>query len=470
MALSKPTVTVAQGSVDEQALRQQYGDNINITYGNNQFVGNNRYETNKMYNDYLSGHGLSPVNNNIDLSKLSGVQAVGGVVQPQPQNFNAQAEMANMQGMLGQMSGAYLQQQKAQLDMMLESQLTQLKMAYEQAIADGQISVRDAEQAFAEQKQQIEKQAYFDAEQTSLYGQEMGVQNSQQMIGLMQGDQARKNSMINQNMTTRDRRIADIQDRLKSIKMQKDLEIARVTAEHGHGLLKAQGEAGMMYSQGMFGLMGDNFKANQQQQFARENMATQHQYGLQQLQEQSRLRVDEMMVGHKLDLDKMAQSLKDAIQLEGVRFGNQKALQTKEARDRIAEMTAKAELEMKNEQRAYELARDRELAKLDPNTPEYKIKAMQLEDTYKNNVANVHAATLYEFYSQQFFDPSLPPLGVTPQEPVKNKYPLGLVGDWLSNHNYNNQMKEYNAMMEAIQRRQGFINNPMQFMPNPYGK
>ena len=45
--------------------------------------------------------------------------------------------------------------------------------------------VREAEYQFEQQKQVLEKESVFRFRRTQLYGQEMGLQNSQQMVGLV---------------------------------------------------------------------------------------------------------------------------------------------------------------------------------------------------------------------------------------------------------------------------------------------
>lgn len=60
---TKPVVTVIKGSVDENILRQQYGDKISIVYGSqNQFIGNDRISTNNQFQNYLSPFGLKTNN------------------------------------------------------------------------------------------------------------------------------------------------------------------------------------------------------------------------------------------------------------------------------------------------------------------------------------------------------------------------------------------------------------------------
>lgn len=187
--------------------------------------------------------------------------------QSQPQSNTS---MDNMMNMLGMMSGAYVQQQQGMLEAARQNQFTNLQKAYSDAVAQGRMSVRDAEQQFNEQSQSINQSAYQDAERTKLYGQDMGISNSQQMVGLMQGDDARKNSLINQNMTMRDKRINDIKDRVNAITTQRDLDVANVNAQYDAGMQQAMGTAMSNMTNNMFNVMQGDYTANRNHQRALE--------------------------------------------------------------------------------------------------------------------------------------------------------------------------------------------------------
>ena len=187
--------------------------------------------------------------------------------QPQSQPDTSMNDMMNM---LGMMSGAYMQQQQGMLEAARQNQLTNLQKAYSDAVAQGRMSVRDAEQQFNEQSQSINQTAYQDAERTKLYGQDMGISNSQQMMGLMQGDNARKNNLINQNMTMRDRRINDIRDRVNAITTQRDLDVANINTQYDAGMQQAMGTAMSNMTNNMFNVMQGDYTANRNHQRALE--------------------------------------------------------------------------------------------------------------------------------------------------------------------------------------------------------
>lgn len=58
---AKPVVQVVAGSVEEQALKDMYGDRINITYAKeNQYQGADRKETASRYMSEISRYGVTP--------------------------------------------------------------------------------------------------------------------------------------------------------------------------------------------------------------------------------------------------------------------------------------------------------------------------------------------------------------------------------------------------------------------------
>jgi RNA polymerase-binding transcription factor DksA len=59
---ARPVVKVVAGSVEEKALRAQYGDKIDIQYAaKNQYQGSDRDETNSRYMTEIARYGVTPV-------------------------------------------------------------------------------------------------------------------------------------------------------------------------------------------------------------------------------------------------------------------------------------------------------------------------------------------------------------------------------------------------------------------------
>jgi hypothetical protein len=164
------TVNVVKGSVEEQALKQKYGDQVQFNYGQNQFVGNDRADTANQYDKYLANQGVKPVNTNVDLNSLQGVNVANGRLADASGNniYDEASQIGNMQNQARSMADSYLANQKATLGQALQNQIAELSKAYTDAIAEGKISVRDAQDNFTSQKAALEKQAYLDSQKTAL--------------------------------------------------------------------------------------------------------------------------------------------------------------------------------------------------------------------------------------------------------------------------------------------------------------
>ena len=207
------------------------------------------------------------------------------------QNNNSMNDIMNA---LAIMSGAYMQQQQAMLEATRQNQLANLQKAYSDAVAQGKMSIRDAEDQYAQQLDAINQAAYQDAERTKLYGQNMGLSNSQQMVGLMQADNARKNSLLNQNMTIRDKRINDIRDRINAITAQRDLDIANINAQYYAGLQQAMGTAMMNMGNNAFGLLQNDYLANREHQRALELSNIEYERAKEMMDKEQRFALEKM--------------------------------------------------------------------------------------------------------------------------------------------------------------------------------
>ncbi len=308
-----------------------------------------------------------------------------------------------------EMSGGYLQQQQAMAEQVYNNNIAMLEMALNQAVSEGQISVREAEKQFQEQSKVIEEQVYRDAEMTKLYGQDMGIQHSQQMIGLMQGDMARKTSLINKNMTERDIRINTIRDRLNSIKAEHDIEKVRYGSELGSSLMSATGQAQMMYGQAMGDLMSQDY-ARQQEYFNQEKIQrligqqrldeldVSHEHRLTELGQEQVYKLDQMLTQHGYNVEmfdmQATQSMKELAEryrLEGILSAQQASAQLKIANAKISAENKRIEEERKDE---LERAK-REY--LDPNSDEYKIRVAKIEEASTMKARDAITSTVAEF-------------------------------------------------------------------------
>ncbi len=196
----------------------------------------------------------------------------------QRQEQMGQEGLTSVEALLREGAKASMDGQTAQLGHARDQQIADLQAGYEQAVADGQISVREAEQQFQAQVDEINQQAYVDAQNTNLAGQERGIQNSMQYLGLMQGDQARANQGKQSAMSQRDAQILSIQDRLKALDAQRGRDITNANANYDYGIAGAQAQSDAQVASQLAQMTQDNNMLNRQQGFALDQGALNHDY------------------------------------------------------------------------------------------------------------------------------------------------------------------------------------------------
>lgn len=357
-------------SAQAEAIRQQYGLDAN-KYGSGATLAD---AYTNYYNEFGQGGG----------------QQTPPQQQPQQPQYNQEEQLLGIQNMLQQNSDAYLQAQTANFERQLSQQIAQLESVYAQAVAEGQMSVRDAEQAFESQKGEIQKMAYQQAEATKVYGSEMGLQHSQQMVGLQQGDNARENSIHNANISDRDKRIADVRDRISMLNTQKGIATTQAQNEYGYNVASAQAQASQMYNQSMSDLMSQNYftqmgmqhdynLADKNQQYAKENMGIQQGYTQDnmRLQDgfartmaelQNNLDIKKMYVGRDINLEvmekEMATQLSNQLKIMGADYGYKSSLSAQDQRNAISRISAQASAQAKAAIDAADEARKLEAQKL----------------------------------------------------------------------------------------------------------
>lgn len=430
--------------------------------------------------------------------------------QYNPQNImqNQQSvsgdRLAQLEALLKQGANSTYESQKAQLDATLNQQLLDLQQSLEEAVANGEISIRDAHAAFEENKAEIQKQAYQNSELTALHSQDRGIQNSQQMIGLMQGDAARESSMLNKNMTERDRRVADVKDRLNMIKNQTSQQMTAAKAQHGYGLAGARGQADAQMYQNMFNLGLDSYKLDREQQFnldqmglqnvyqqqamkqqqmyALQNMSSQQKYQLEQMATQLGYDLKKMDVGQAYQLQQMAQAfgydlskmsvqqqyaLQQMAQSHGydldkmqAGFGYDSALQGMQQSWQSGENALNREhdfymqenrfahdmnmlgAKQQAEVQSLEAAMDAELRSYQPGTKEYQLRQNQLQSSIDAIYFENHAKVMSDVMGKSFADfVGNPP--TLPKNPTKEQY-----------EKYSRQVDAYNTKLES------YFNNP----------
>jgi hypothetical protein len=134
---------------------------------------------------------------------------------------------------------------KAQLDAGLTEETTALKKTYNDAVAQGDISVRDAQIAYDKQVGNLNKQYYGEMKNANLYGNQMGMQNSNQMLGLQSSINERQIQNTQNSAIVRDQSIADIKTKLNALKTSTDLDIAKAQSVYNSNLARSNSEIDM---------------------------------------------------------------------------------------------------------------------------------------------------------------------------------------------------------------------------------
>ena len=406
--------------------------------------------------------------------------------QQQMVQNEAQKQLQALSRYLQQSAQMQFTSQAAMLAQQRDAQIAQLEKAYADAVREGEMSIREAQGAFEEQKANIEKQAYLQSQQTQLMAQDLGIQNSQQLLGHVSADNQVINSMINQNMTTRDKRIADIKDRINNLKNKKNLDVIMAQKEFGTNLIRAYGDiSGKMYDQ-QFQMQYDNLNRSREEDFAINQLGFQHKMDLEKMDKQNLLELGRLAYQHGLDLRKMnkeqmmqlatmakEQGYKiDLMRLEDQLARGQMALQRKytlehlakqrklsqqELENRVRLMQEKIKVRQQAELREYELAAQRELAKYTPGTKEYKIREAKFQEERRRLLAEMAAETQFDAVSKQILN------GVT-EKPKKPKKEW-----WQSQKSYEKELKEYNEKMKAYKRYLKYLEDPLSVFPDYAG-
>jgi len=324
----------------------------------------------------------------------------------------------------------YFTNQKGMLESAKASGIAELEKVYADAVNDGRISVREAETQFENAKAEIEQLALQDQEYTRLTAQNRGIQNSQQMIGLIQGDNARKNKLINSSMSERDLRINNIKDRINSVMQKKNLDIVNLNSQYDAGLIQARGQADMIKAEAMQNLALKNWEMSESDKYANKQMETQFNY-----------KIKEMLKSHELDLDTL-----------DVQFQNELKKMGMENSYRMGQIAAQARASAKSAQDDYALKMQRAKASITPGTPEYEVaigqakmeRDLKIRDIYDTTVATKQAEAVMN-------NPYLPENygGVIP-EPVDVSYNWGALGNWWTDYDEKKSGRDkQKAAMEA---------------------
>lgn len=362
-------------------------------------------------------------------------------------NYQDSEYMTRMEGLLKQNEEAYVQQQLAMLTKNRDREIAELEKVYEEQVAEGKISVREAEMQFNEQKKLIEEQYYLNSQKTSLYLQEMGIQNSQQAVGLMQGDDARKGELTQAAQSDYQKRIANVRDRVNVILRQKDLDIARANSDFDTGVLGAYGAAKLNTGNQLF----DLYQSERQNAIARQEAEITRQHQFEMAMYQHQLQLEQMVKAGEISMEQAAVEFERQKQLLQIKFGYDVSLAGMRGSGSGSGSTVDTYMQI--------LLRKADKLGIDPNKLPKGVKSLaqavdeaewqQTQDRnreeYINNLitkADVEDATAT-------YKAGKP---VAPKKPADDFWMISPLGYYIQNQKYKKAKPEYDKQLDAYNR------------------
>lgn len=185
----------------------------------------------------------------------SGGGGGGSVASTTSANAAKQASMLKaMEDFLKNSSNAQYKQQEAGFARTRDQQINDIGKAFDEAVKTGKVSIEEANIAFDDAVKQLDANLYRDTQLTNITGFDRGIQNSQQLIGLQQGDTNRKNVQQTEFSVERTRRVNALNDRIASLTKQKDLDIGQAKTDYNYNITGARASADMALNEGLFQL------------------------------------------------------------------------------------------------------------------------------------------------------------------------------------------------------------------------
>ena len=334
----------------------------------------------------------------------------------------------------GQSRDDYIAAQTAQIEKAYAQEIANLESAYAEAVAEGRMSVREAEKAFEEQKGVIEQQSYLDNEALRVHAQQRGIQNSQQLLGLEMGAASRTTSMISDNMSERDKRVADIKDRINTLTLQKDLAATSAQASRDYGIAGATAEGSRMYNESMGNMMQQDYfnrqgfdhdrnmqdqaqdfefdkmdkshkfdldKMDVNQRHVLEQMAKAHGYDLNKMTVEQANTLEQMSVQHGYDLVKINQQFQNNVSLDKLKYSHDMNMSEKEFNQAKQMATHNSAIRVREERNQYNIDRKRKLDELGlgskgENSPEFKIWEAQAQRDLDQKIKEINEIAMTE--------------------------------------------------------------------------
>jgi polyhydroxyalkanoate synthesis regulator phasin len=183
-----------------------------------------------------------------------GGSAGGGYSAAAQSEAERNAMLKSMEDFLRNSSDAQYKQQEAGFAKTRDEQVSGIQRAFDEAVKTGQLSIEEANLAFDGAVKQLDANLYRDSQLTNISSFDRGIQNSQQMIALQQGDVARKNTQQTEFSTERTRRVNALTDRIASITKQKDLDVNQARTDYNYNITGARASADQSLNEGLFQL------------------------------------------------------------------------------------------------------------------------------------------------------------------------------------------------------------------------
>ena len=366
----------------------------------------------------------------------------------------------NLDSIINTNADAYVNAGVSSLDVEKERRLAAIQKLYEDEHANYKGGIRDAEAQFNNNTETINQSAYQNNEATKLYAQKMGIQNSQQMLGLKQGDDLRKGNMINKNLSERDLRINTLKDRITSLSTKKDIDMEGINSEYASNVQRLKSEAQLNAGNQKFQLQLGDYEFNRGQQWD----------------------VAKFKMGQEWDVKKIEIGFANQLQAMAEQNGYEIDMQNMRTRDALKVASTEAKMRLEAAEKEYEILKKRELASLDPSTDEYKIRKGKLEEEFNIAVTQkVYESMLPGIITSVFNNPNLPKDGYTlPQLPAtgdkRYNYGGGMLpdslsggGGWFNDALYDADTTALRNTIKALQNKKDFMDNPLQAIQRKLG-
>jgi hypothetical protein len=125
---------------------------------------------------------------------------------------------------------------KSQIDSAQSADLAAIEKNYNDAVANGDMSIKDAKIKYDQDVQALNKQYYNESKNANLYSESMGIQDTNQALGVMAATSERQASNVNQRAIQRQNTIDDIKQQLSKLRSDADLNITQTKSRYGSEL------------------------------------------------------------------------------------------------------------------------------------------------------------------------------------------------------------------------------------------